>query len=113
MLIGVARLLGHISFQTDASRLGVRDRCHGPWAKLEALIEPYYSKMGPQGGRRPFAFSTMLRRYCLQQWSNLSDPVPPRSSPLAARCSATPWKIAFVSSWRSKRSEEALYNVQS
>ena len=45
-----------------------------PWAKLEALIEPHYPKMGPQGGRRPFPFSTMLRIYCLQQWYNLSDP---------------------------------------
>jgi Transposase domain (DUF772)/Transposase DDE domain len=45
-----------------------------PWARLEALIEPHYPKMGPQGGRRPFPLSTMLRIYCLQQWYNLSDP---------------------------------------
>jgi IS5 family transposase len=44
-----------------------------PWDALEALIEPYYPKMGPQGGRRPFPLSTMLRIYCLQQWY-LSDP---------------------------------------
>jgi IS5 family transposase len=30
--------------------------------------------MGPQGGRRPFPLSAMLRIYCLQQWYNLSDP---------------------------------------
>ena len=24
-----------------------------PWGMLEALIEPRYPKMGPQGGRRP------------------------------------------------------------
>ena len=45
-----------------------------PWAKLEALIEPHYPSLGPQGGRRPFPLSTMLRVYCLQQWYNLSDP---------------------------------------
>lgn len=45
-----------------------------PWAKLEALIEPHYPKLGPQGGRRPFPLPTMLRIYCLQQWYNLSDP---------------------------------------
>jgi IS5 family transposase len=45
-----------------------------PWRMLEALIEPYYPKMGPKGGRRPFAIATMLRIYCLQQWYSLSDP---------------------------------------
>ena len=45
-----------------------------PWVKLEALIEPHYPKMGPQGGRRPFPLPVMLRLYCLQQWYNLSDP---------------------------------------
>ena len=45
-----------------------------PWAKLEALIEPHYPKLGPQGGRRPFPLPVMLRIYCLQQWYNLSDP---------------------------------------
>ena len=41
---------------------------------LEALIEPHYPKVGPQGGRRPFPIAVMLRIYCLQQWYNLSDP---------------------------------------
>src|SRR5258707_13862465 len=45
-----------------------------PWGALEALIEPHYPKVGPQGGRRPFPLSTMLRIYCLQQWYSLSDP---------------------------------------
>ena len=45
-----------------------------PWGMLEALIEPRYPKMGPQGGRRPFPLPAMLRIYCLQQWYNLSDP---------------------------------------
>ena len=26
-----------------------------PWAKLEALIEPHYPRLGPQGGRGHFA----------------------------------------------------------
>ena len=25
-----------------------------PWSQLEAVIEPHYPKVGPQGGRRPF-----------------------------------------------------------
>ena len=52
-----------------------------PWGMLEALIEPRYPKMGPQGGRRPFPLPVMLRMlpvmlriYCLQQWYTLSDP---------------------------------------
>jgi IS5 family transposase len=45
-----------------------------PWGALEVLIEPHYPKVGPQGGRRPFPLSTMLRIYCLQQWYSLSDP---------------------------------------
>jgi hypothetical protein len=45
-----------------------------PWPMLEAIIEPYYPKVGPQGGRRPFPIAVMLRIYCLQQWYSLSDP---------------------------------------
>jgi len=41
---------------------------------LEALIEPHYPKMGPQGGRRPFPLPVMQRIYCLQQWYALSGP---------------------------------------
>ena len=39
-----------------------------PWGALEALIEPHYPKVGPQGGRRPFPLSTLLPIYCLQRW---------------------------------------------
>jgi transposase, IS5 family len=45
-----------------------------PWGTLEALIEPHYPKVGPQGGRRAFPLPAMLRIYCLQQWYSLSDP---------------------------------------
>ena len=45
-----------------------------PWATLEAVIEPRYPKLGPQGRRRPFPLIVMLRIYCLQQWYSLSDP---------------------------------------
>ena len=45
-----------------------------PWVKLEAVIDPFYPKMGRQGGRRAFPLATMLRIYCLQQWYQLSDP---------------------------------------
>src|ERR1041384_1346815 len=43
-----------------------------PWSSLEAIIEPHYPKVGPQGGRRPFPIAVMLRIYCLQQWYCLS-----------------------------------------
>src|SRR5271170_6120589 len=45
-----------------------------PWSILEAIIEPHYPKVGPQGGRRAFPIAVMLRGYCLQQWYTLSDP---------------------------------------
>ena len=45
-----------------------------PWSKLEAVIDPHYPRMGPQGGRRAFPLGVMLRIYCLQQWYQLSDP---------------------------------------
>ena len=45
-----------------------------PWDRLVAVIEPFYPKAGPKGGRPPIPLETMLRIYCLQQWFNLSDP---------------------------------------
>jgi len=45
-----------------------------PWSVLESLVEPHYPKVGPQGGRRPFPITVMLRIYCLQQWYQPSDP---------------------------------------
>ena len=46
-----------------------------PWTRLLALIEPYYPKVGPRGGRPPMPLETMLRVYFLQQWYALSDPM--------------------------------------
>ena len=43
-----------------------------PWARLIALIAPYYPKRGR--GRQPHDLERMLRIYFLQQWFNLSDP---------------------------------------
>jgi IS5 family transposase len=42
-----------------------------PWARLVALIQPYY----PKGlrGRRPMGVERMLRIYFLQQWYTLAD----------------------------------------
>lgn len=45
-----------------------------PWARLSALIEPHYPKVGRSGGRPALPIERMLRIYCLQQWYNLSDP---------------------------------------
>jgi len=46
-----------------------------PWTRLLALIEPYYPKAGPKGGRPPMPLETMLRVYFLQNWYALSDPM--------------------------------------
>lgn len=43
-----------------------------PWARLCALIEPYYPKAG--NGRPPLPLERMLRIHFLQHWFNLSDP---------------------------------------
>ena len=46
-----------------------------PWARLQALIEPYYPSVGPKGGRPPMPLEMMLRIYFLQSWYALSDPM--------------------------------------
>ena len=46
-----------------------------PWARLLALIDPHYPKVGPKGGRPPMPLETMLRVYVLQNWYALSDPM--------------------------------------
>lgn len=43
-----------------------------PWARLEALISPHYTK--PRKGRPQMPLGVMLRIYFLQQWYGLSDP---------------------------------------
>ena len=43
-----------------------------PWSELEALIEPFYPKVGK--GRQPVGLGIMLRIYFLQHWFSLSDP---------------------------------------
>jgi IS5 family transposase len=43
-----------------------------PWSQLEALIEPFYPKVG--NGRRPYPLSTMLRIHFMQNWYNMGDP---------------------------------------
>ncbi len=43
-----------------------------PWARLEALIAPLYTK--PRKGRPQMPLGAMLRIYFLQQWYGLSDP---------------------------------------
>jgi IS5 family transposase len=43
-----------------------------PWAELQALVEPHYSK--GETDRKPVGLDIMLRVYFLQQWFALSDP---------------------------------------
>ena len=56
-----------------------------PWSQLEAVIDPHYPKVGPQGGRRPFPLIVMLRIYCLQQSKSASSII---SSPTLAKVNA-------------------------
>src|ERR1044071_8584833 len=42
-----------------------------PWAKLLAVIEPFYPK--GERGRPPMGLERMLRVYFLQQWYGLAD----------------------------------------
>ena len=42
-----------------------------PWARLVALIEPFYPK--GERGRPPLGIERMLRVYFLQQWYALAD----------------------------------------
>jgi IS5 family transposase len=43
-----------------------------PWARLVAVIEPYYPKSGRRG-RPPIGLGRMLRIYFVQQWYGLAD----------------------------------------
>jgi IS5 family transposase len=43
-----------------------------PWARLQAIIEPYYPTSG-RVGRPPVGVERMLRMYLLQQWFGLAD----------------------------------------
>ena len=43
-----------------------------PWARLVALIQPYYPK--GESGRKPMPLERMLRIHFLQQWYQYSDP---------------------------------------
>jgi IS5 family transposase len=45
-----------------------------PWAELTAVIEPFYPKARPTGGRPTAGLERMLRIHCLQLWFDLSDP---------------------------------------
>ena len=44
-----------------------------PWEVIIELIEPYYPKAGPKGGRPPIGIEKMLRMLLISCWFNLSD----------------------------------------
>ena len=58
--------------QTRRERFLVEMNTVGPWARLEALIEPHYPKSG-KVCRPPIGVPRMLRMYFLQQWYTLAD----------------------------------------
>ena len=43
-----------------------------PWARVVAVIEPFYPKSGKRG-RPPIGLARMLRMYFVQQWYGLAD----------------------------------------
>ena len=59
--------------QTSGMSFSPRSRrqCRGTCWRHRS--ESHYTKTGPQGGRRPFPLSMMLRLYCLQRWHSLSE----------------------------------------
>ena len=44
-----------------------------PWARLLALLQPFYPQVGPQGGRPHYPLEVMLRPHFLQLWNSRSD----------------------------------------
>ena len=64
-----------------------------PWVALEAVIEPHYPKIGPNGGRRPFPLAVMLRIACS---SGTTSPIPARK-----KCFTTSARCARSQVWNS------------
>lgn len=44
-----------------------------PFSLLLSLLEPFYPRVGPQGGRPPYPLEVMLRIHLMQNWYSLSD----------------------------------------
>ena len=44
-----------------------------PFSVLLSLLEPFYLRVGPQGGRPPYPLEVMLRIHLMQDWYALSD----------------------------------------
>ena len=44
-----------------------------PFSVLLSLLEPFYSRVGPQGGRPPYRAEVMLPIHLMQNWYSLSD----------------------------------------
>ncbi len=43
-----------------------------PFWELIRMIEPFYPRVGPQGGRPPYQLEVMLRIHLMQNWNSLS-----------------------------------------
>ena len=44
-----------------------------PFSELIRMIEPFYPRVGLQGGRPPYRLEVMLRIHLMQNWNSLSD----------------------------------------
>ena len=44
-----------------------------PFSELIRMIEPFYPRVGLQGGRPPYRLEVMLRIHLIQNWNSLSD----------------------------------------
>jgi len=75
--MGEQRTLGSVAYDTKG-KVTRRERFLTemdaviPWARLLALVTPFYAVAGR--GRRPLPLEPMLRVYFLQQWFDLLDP---------------------------------------
>ena len=44
-----------------------------PFSVLLSLMEPFYPRVGPQGGKPPYPPEVMLWIHLMQNWYSLSD----------------------------------------
>ena len=44
-----------------------------PFSELLSMLEPFYPRVGRQGGRPPYHLEVMLRIHLMQNWNYLSD----------------------------------------
>ena len=64
---------GNVKKQTRREAFLAEMEAVVPFSLLVSLLEPFYPRVGPQGGRPPYPLQGMLRIHLMQNWSALSD----------------------------------------